>query len=187
MRRNFWTVSLLFIAILMIPSLSKADSFTFNWGEQNGPDVSAPNGPSLPFTLDAGSLAFTVPAGQTIVDAVFSSTLGNSTVDSTAVMNVFVNSVEVGSCPSNLSPCAQFGQGPTPFTYIFTSTDLLALAIGSVDLSIVQSGCCSIRLGDSSLTIDTEPAVTTPEPATLAMLGIGLFGLAALRRQERLA
>jgi PEP-CTERM motif len=187
MRRILVALSVVFLTLLLIPSPSKADSFTFNWAELNGPDVSAPNGPSLPFTLDAGSLVFMVPAGQTIVDAVFSSTLGNSIVGSTAVMNVFVNTVRVGSCPSFLSPCAQFGQAPIPFTHSFTPTELLALATGSVDLSVVQSGCCVIRLGDSTLTIDTVPATATPEPATLAMLGTGLFGLAALRRRNRMA
>jgi PEP-CTERM motif len=177
----------LFLALLLIPSVSKADSFTFNWAEQNGPDASGPNGPSLPFTLDAGSLIFMLPAGQNVVDAVFSSTLGNSMVGSTAVMNVFVNTVEVGSCPSFLSPCAQFGQAPIPFTHSFTPTELLALATGSVDLSVVQSGCCVIRLGDSTLTIDTTAATATPEPATLAMLGAGLLGLAAVRRRIRVA
>ena len=187
MRRIRGVVTLLFIIVLLIPSISKADSFTFNWSAQNGPDESGPNPPPLPFTLDAGSIGFTVPVGQTIVDAVFTSTLGNSIVDSTAVMNVFVNTVQVGSCPSALSPCAQFGQGPTPFTYIFTSTDLLALATGSVDLSIVQTACCIIRLGASTLNIDTQPATPAPEPATLAMLGTGLFGLAAFWRRNRLA
>jgi hypothetical protein len=164
---------------------SRLDSFSAH--NRKSPDVSAPNGPPLPFTLDAGSLVFTVPAGQTIIDAVFTSTLGNSTVDATAVMNVFVNTVQVGSCPSNFSPCAQFGQGPTPFTHVFTPNDLLALATRSVDLSIVQSGCCAIRLGDSTLTIDTRPATAAPEPVTLAMLATGLFGLATLRRRKRLA
>jgi PEP-CTERM motif len=178
MRRILLTVSLVFLAVLLIPSLSKADSFTFNWGQQNGTGT-------LPFTLDAGSLVFTVPAGQSIVDAVFSSTLGNSTAPSTALMNVFVNTVKVGSCPTKSSSC--FDGGPNLFSYIFTPTDLLALATGSVDLSIVQTDCCFIRLGASTLTIDTAPTTAMPEPATLAMLGTGLFGLAALRRGKRLA
>jgi hypothetical protein len=178
MRRILVAVSLIFLAVLLIPSLSKADSFTFTWGEQNGSGT-------LPFTLDAGSFAFTVPAGQTIVDALFSSALGNSKSPSTADMNVFVNTVKVGSCPSRSSTC--WNTGPNPFTYIFTATDLSALATGSVDLSIVQTDCCVIRLGASTLTIDTATTASAPEPATLALLGTGMFALAALRRRKRLA
>ena len=110
MRRILVALSVVFLTLLLIPSLSKADSFTFNWGEQNGPDVSAPNGPSLPFTLDAGSLVFMVPAGQTIVDAVFSSTLGNSIVGSTAVMNVFVNTVKSEAVRRSSAPARNSGR-----------------------------------------------------------------------------
>jgi hypothetical protein len=178
MRRIFVAVGVIFLAVLLIPSFSKADTFTFNWAEQNGSG-------SLPFTLDAGSLPFAVPAGQTIVDALFSSTLGNTSSGSTAVMDVFVNSVLVGSCPSTSSPC--WHSGPNPFTFSFTGAELSALATGSVDLSIVQTGCCTIRLGASTLTVDTRPTTETPEPATLALLGTGMFGLVVIRRRKRLA
>jgi hypothetical protein len=180
MRRIFVAVGVIFLAVLLIPSFSKADTFTFNWAEQNGLSEQP-----LPFTLDAGSLAFAVPAGQTIVDAFFSSTLGNTRVGSTAAMDVFVNSVLVGSCPSTLSTC--WIGGPNPFTFSFSGAELSALATGSVDLSIVQTGCCRIRLGASTLTVDTRPTTETPEPATLALLGTGMFGLVVIRRRKRLA
>jgi hypothetical protein len=128
-RRIVWSV--LALAVLLLPAVSKADTITVNWGEQNGPD-----GAALPFTLNAGTMVFTIPAGQQILNAVFSSTLGNTLVGSTAVMNVFVNGIQVGSCPSGSSPC--FLGGPNPFTYTFTSGDLNSLLSGTADLTITQ-------------------------------------------------
>ena len=176
MRRIVFVVSVVLAAILLLPAFSRADSFTFSWGEQNGPST-------YPTSLDAGSQLFSVPDGQTITDATFTSTFGNSTVPSTAVMDVFINSVLVGSCYVD-TQCWSSITTPTPFSYTFTSTDLSALTTGSVDLSINQTDCCVIRLGSSTLTIDTAPTTPTPEPASVALLGSGLAGLMVMRKRR---
>jgi PEP-CTERM motif len=177
MKKSFAIYFLAAAVLCLVSGFSaKADTITLSWGEQNGTGT-------LPFTIDAGTLAFTVPTGQSIVGAVFSSTLGNSTIPNTAVMNVFVNGVLVGACLPGDPVCATSAV-PTPFSYTYTTADLLSLATGLADLTITQTDCCVIRLGDSTLVITTAPTAA-PEPGSLALLGLGVFGLAALKLSKR--
>jgi len=164
------------LVCLVSTTSAKADVIDLTWVEQNGTGT-------LPFTIDAGPLTFTIPSGQSIVSAVFTSTLGNSTVPNTAVMNVFVNSVLVGTCAEGDPVCAN-STSPIPFTYTFTAADLLTLAGGVADLTITQTDCCVIRLGASELVITTAPTAA-PEPGTLALMGFGLLGLAAIKLSKR--
>ena len=178
--RSIAIYSVAAILVLLVSGVSaKADTLTVTWGEVNGLVFQPP----LPYTQDAGSVPFSVPAGQSIVGAVFTSTFGNSVFPNTAEINVFVNGILVGSCSSFLDPCFE-GASPTLFSYTFTSTDLLALGSGAADLSITQVSNNIIRLGPSTLTITTAP-VGAPEPGSLALLGVGIFGLAALKLSKK--
>jgi hypothetical protein len=162
---------------------AQAASFTLNWPEQNGPGVSE----GFPYVLDAGTQLFTIPLGETVIAAGFSSTLGNSEASSTAVMDVSVNGVLVGSCPNRSAPC-WVGGGPYSFTHAYTSGELSSLNTGSANLTITQNDCCVIRLGASSLDITTGPGGSgIPEPSALALMGSGLISLAlaARRRPKR--
>lgn len=161
----------------------KADTLTVTWSEVNGPDLSPG---FFTGTFDAGLMSFAIPAGQTIVGAIFTSALGNENFfdGSTAVMTVDVNGVQVGSCPDRSSPCWQGTGSPIPFSYTFTAADLLALGSGTVDLTITQTDCCVIRLSPSTLVITTAP-VGTPEPGSMALLGFGILGLAALKISKK--
>jgi hypothetical protein len=165
------------LVFMMAASCLQAGTIVLTWPEQNGPDF-----PGLPYTLDAGSQSYTIPAGETILSAVFTSSLGNSVINSTAVMDVFVNGVLVGTCPNQAAPC-WLGGGPYPFTYNFLAGELSALAGGSADLTVTQYECCAIRLGASELTITTGSAV--PEPATLWLLGLGLCSAGFVSRRLR--
>lgn len=146
------------LVFVMAASCLQAGVIVLTWPEQNGPD-----NPVLPYTLDAGSQSYTIPAGETILSADFASTMGNSSVASTAVMDVFVNGVLVGTCPDRNAPC---WNGLVPFTYNFLASELSALAGGSADLTVTQTDCCVIRLGASDLTITTGTSGSVPEPAT---------------------
>ena len=167
---------------LLSSASAKADTITLTWTQQNGP-----TGQPLTYTLDAGSDVFTILTGQEIVGAVFTSALGNSNsfLDSTAVMNVYVNGIQVGSCPDRSSPCWNGTGNPIPFTYTYTATDLLSLTSGMADLTITQTDCCAIRLSPSMLTITTAPITATPESGSLSMLGLGVLGLAAVKLSKK--
>jgi len=136
-----------------------------------------------PATETVGTFVYSIPPGEFIVSAVYSSTLGNSTVPNTAVMDVIVDGLVVGSCLSPSDPC-WFGGSPIPFSYTFAPADFALLSDGSALLSVDQLDCCVIRLGASSLTIETA---LVPEPGSLVLFGLGLlaFGTLQFRRRRR--
>jgi hypothetical protein len=76
------------------------------------------------------------------------------------------------------------GTDPGPFT-LLTGTFPLSAIFGFGD--IFDSNNNLVTDFDGGSVIASSATTAAPEPATLAMLGSGLFGLAALRRKKRLA
>lgn len=83
-----------------------------------------------------------------------------------------------------------FTTTPTNFVYNFTAAQLTAL------FSYISNGGnfalgfdpdCHFFNNGIKFEIFTSPAATTPEPATLALLGTGLAGLYARRRRQKKA
>jgi len=174
------------VATLIFLVSSPAMALTFTLGEFNGLTANVPIDPQV-----VGTFSFAIPTGQVIVSAIFSSTLGNGTDTSTAVMKVSLDGVLVGECPNRAAFCWDNLSGPvTPFTHPFTATELAVLADGSAQLSILQTDLFTARLGVSSLTIETADSdpnlASTPEPASLALMAVGLTGAvsAAWRRRR---
>ena len=122
-----------------------------------------------------GSFNYSIPAGQNIVAALYTSTFGNSIVSNSAGVDVSVAGILVGSCPA-LAAC-DVANSVTPFSFNFQPSDFSKLASGSLIVSAVQNSASIIRLGSETLTITTA----TPEPGSIALLGLGLLTIGMMR------
>lgn len=171
------------LAVVLLSTPAMSASITVNFAAFNG------NGPGdIGISQSVGTGLYSIPAGESIISAIFSSTFGNSTVPNTAIMSVFVDGILMGQCASKLDPC-WVAQIPTPFEYTFASAEFPTLGDGAALLTILQTDTETIRLGASLLRIETAPSdlTPTPEPASLTLMAIGLTGAAsaAWRRRKR--
>ena len=126
-----------------------------------------------------GIFSFLLPLGESILSATVSGTFGNSTVYSTAAVDLFGDGAFLGECVFN-DVCWTGAQGLTP--YSFAVTNLADLLDGLFEFAIQQDGPYYTRLGEATLTINTGPTAV-PLPAGLPLLLAGLGGLALLRRR----
>ena len=166
-------LSALFLAATALPTIT-AGTITATLPEFSGTfqNVTFPQ-PSIVI----GSFNYSIPAGQNIVAAVYTSTFGNSVVPNSAGVDVSVAGILVGSCPA-LAAC-DVANSVTPFSFNFQPSDFSKLASGSLIVSAVQNSGKIIRLGSETLTITTG----TPEPGSIALLGVGLLTIGMLRRR----
>ena len=166
-------LSALVLAATALPTIM-AGTITATLPEFNGTfqNVSFPQP-----TIVVGSFNYSIPAGQSIVAAVYSSTYGNSVVTNSAGVDLFAAGISIGSCPP-LAPC-DVALSVTPFSFNFKPSDFSKLASGSLTVSAVQTSGNIIRLGTETLTITTG----TPEPGSIALLGVGLLTLGLVGRR----
>lgn len=174
MRTSF--VKLLSLLILVgAASASQAATRLYTAPEANGGGPGAVLIASWNVMLDPG---------ETITSATFASTFGNSTAPSSAIGVLSVGGVTVATCEGPGFSC---WDGPiTPISYSFAAGEFAALT-GMVDFVYDQTDCCEIRLGASTLRLETT-ILAVPEPSTWGLLiaGFGAVGLATRRRRRTL-
>jgi hypothetical protein len=164
-----------------------------------GYDFTTPQTTPAAFTT-IGTFSFTIPTGSPVTGIVVSGSFGNNDSPTTALADFFVNytgvgsPVEVASCDNPMADCFSNTNGPTAWTYTFTSADLANVAAqiakGTLDFSFTmdqppftQTGLdWTVYAGQTSIDLQ----VATPEPFTVLMCFSGLSGIAVLRRFRKL-
>ena len=139
-------------------------------------------GSNYPFVWPVGTFNYTIPSGHNILWARISGQFGNSVVSSTAAQDLYLDGIKVASCAYQSPTCWQ--RGPELWSYNFSSSEFGVLADGSASFVSDQTNCCVVRLGATTLEIQTQAVV--PEPSTVVLLAGGLVGmLAVVRRRQR--
>lgn len=140
------------------------------------PEFNGPRVESNPVPVVIGTFNYTLPAGETLIDARISGTFGTSQGSSAGIIAA-LDGIGVAVC---LLPVCS---GPWSFT--FSPTDFTALLDGAAALTAEQQTIPgNLRLGETTLRLTTAagPTGTVPEPAGLFLLGSGLILLLAARK-----
>jgi hypothetical protein len=148
--------------------------------------------------LPVGTVNFPVPAGEQVIAAQISGFWGSSLLpEGTAGVDVFVDGVLVAQCVKPSAGCWEPASGQRPWSYVFTESELAVLNDGVAKMTAVQTSDVTVRLGTSTLIVQTgpipavalpvEPEVPTLSPLALLALiaGLAAAGAFVLRRAKR--
>jgi MYXO-CTERM domain-containing protein len=138
------------------------------------------DGDCEPLACEVGLFEYAIPAGQTIVGATLVGSFGNANATSTAPVEVFLDGLTVAECLSGQN--CTMSDVPLTWRYVLDAAELPLLADGSAALSALQNGGLLVRLGPTTLRIQT-----VPEPSSALLAAAGLLALAGRRRRKRLS
>ena len=160
------------MALCLAASGAKADDIQ-TIGEYNGAAIHVDPGPYDPPTVIG---TFNILAGD--ASATISGFFGNSLASNSSGVDVFLGSILVASCVE-FTACYN-SLSPVAWSDTLTGAQLAALGTGPVNVTAVETSQFVVRLGVT--TLDQVPA---PEPGSMALLGVGILGLAALKFAKR--
>ena len=156
---------------------------------QNPPALTVAGPFPSPTALDIGTVNFTIPPGERVASARISGFWGSTDVPaSTAGVDILLDGIVVAQCVKPAPDCWVDASSQRPWSYTFAKQDLPKLADGTATLTAVQTSEISVRLGLTTLVIETEPADRVPTLSTLPLLalaaGLALAGGLAARRRS---
>jgi hypothetical protein len=166
------------------------------------PSYDSPNGYDFVTTFPPagsttiGTFTFSIPLGDLVTGITISGAFGNADSGTTALSDYYIGysgnetAVEVAACDNILANCYSAQNGPTPWTYTFSPSDLSkvasALASGSLNFTYTWDNNSQFAFaGYSQYVYAGAPTIAiqiTPEPASVLLCLGGLVGIIALRR-----
>jgi len=156
--------------------------------EFNGSPVTI-NGPFPQPGQIVATRTFTIPDGERVVSAYITGYWGSSVdPDSTAGVEVKLDGYIVATCEKPDPGCYAGDVGRRQWSHTLTDVEMTALNDGKAVLSVVQTSDVSVRLGVTTLYIETgvPPSVPALSPMALFALlaGMAAAGAIALRRRS---
>ena len=179
-----WTVA---AAAALAAGLASAATVLIAFPEVNGPAFTV-SGPFPQPPLNVATRTFAIPSGERVVSASISGYWGSSgDPNSTAGVVVSVDGVEVARCVKPDPSCWTGDAGQRSWSHVFTAQEMLVLNDGAATMSALQTSDERIRLGVSTLLIETAqpPVVPTLSPAGLGALLTLMLGAGALLLRRR--
>lgn len=171
------TLQLALLSLGMLVAGTVSAQYTQTLPEYSGPVVN-----SAPFsTFTVGTFTGLPTSGITF--ASISGTFGNTGNPSSGGVDLFLDGVFLAQCTPIL-PCYS-SNSPLSWTYTFTAAQYGIFADGQGVFTAQQTAPTIIRLGPTTLTVQTTSLV--PEPSTYALMMSGLLavGFAARKRRTR--
>jgi hypothetical protein len=197
MTRQTITAAILFIAAAFILATPASADIVLNLASYD-----SPNGYDFVTTFPGagsttiGTVNFTIPAGQYVTEITISGSFGNGDSPTTALSDYYLGfsgnetAVPVANCDDPLADCASNQNGPTEWSYTFTSSDIntvaSALAAGSLDFTYTWDNPPAFASQGFDQYVYAGPVTiditAVPEPVPVLLCFSAFAGIAALRR-----
>jgi hypothetical protein len=174
------------LALLAAGSIAAA-SLVVTFPEVNGPANASGPFPAPPLTI--GPRTFTIPGGDRVVSATISGSWGSSLdPNSTSGVTVLLDGFTVATCVKPDPNCWTGQVGPRAWTHVLTDSEKLQLNDGQATLTAVQTSDLAIRMGVTTLLIETAPSIVpalSPLGLALLLVAMAAAGALAVRRYAR--